>query len=222
MYAAHYTTRRGEASRNLKRRACRGSVYAAHYKKKEQEEQIMSRIGKAPIPVPGGVTVTINGADVKVKGPKGELARTLRSEITIKQEDGKLIIGRVSDDRFVRSLHGLSRTLVANMVKGVTEGFTRNLEIVGVGYRAAVENKKLIMQLGYSHPVEIVPPHGVEITVDKKATTITLTGYDKQVLGDLASDIRGRRPPEVYKGKGIKYQGEHIRRKAGKAAGKKK
>lgn len=182
----------------------------------------MSRIGKAPIPVPNGVTVTINGSDVKVKGPKGELSRTVRPEIKIKQEDGKLVCERSTDDRYVRSLHGLTRTLVANMVKGVTDGFTRNLEIVGVGYRAAVEGKKLIMQLGYSHPVEIVPPNGVDITVDKKATTITLTGIDKQVLGDLASDIRGRRPPEVYKGKGIKYQGEVIRRKAGKAAGKKK
>jgi large subunit ribosomal protein L6 len=182
----------------------------------------MSRIGKAPIPVPSGVTVTINGADVKVKGPKGELSRTLRPEITIKQEDGKLIVARTSDDRFVRSLHGLTRTLVANMVKGVSEGFSRNLEIVGVGYRAAVEGKKLIMQLGYSHPIEIVPPAGIEVAVDKKATTITISGADKQVLGDLAADIRSRRPPEVYKGKGIKYQGEVIRRKAGKAAGKKK
>lgn len=182
----------------------------------------MSRIGKSPIPVPNGVTVTINGSDVKVKGPKGELSRTVRPEIKIKQEDGKLICERSSEDRFVRSLHGLTRTLVANMVKGVTDGFTRNLEIVGVGYRAAVEGRKLIMQLGYSHPVEIIPPAGVDIAVDKKATTITLTGIDKQVLGDLASDIRGRRPPEVYKGKGIKYQGEIIRRKAGKAAGKKK
>jgi len=182
----------------------------------------MSRIGKAPIPLPQGVTVTIDGHDVKVKGPKGELSRIVRSEITVKQEDGKLVIGRQSEDRFVRSLHGLSRTLVANMVTGVSTGFTRVLEIVGVGYRAAVENRKLIMQLGYSHPVEIMPPDGVDITVDKKATTITITGIDKQVLGDLASDIRGRRPPEVYKGKGIRYQGEVVRRKAGKAAGKKK
>ncbi len=182
----------------------------------------MSRIGKAPIPVPSGVTVTINGNDIKVKGPKGELSRKMNPEITVKQEDGKLVCVRSSDERHVRSLHGLNRTLVANMVKGVTEGFTRNLEIVGVGYRAAVEGKKLVMQLGYSHPIEIVPPAGIEISVDKKATTITLTGYDKQALGDLASDIRGRRPPEVYKGKGVKYQGEVIRRKAGKAAGKKK
>lgn len=183
----------------------------------------MSRIGKAPIPVPSGVTVTINGSDIKVKGPKGELKRTLRPEMDIKQEDGKLFIVRKSEDRVVRSLHGLSRTLVANMVKGVTEGFTRNLEIIGVGYRAAVEGKKLIMQLGYSHQVEINPPEGVEVAVDKKATLITLTGIDKQALGDLASYIRDRRPPEVYKGKGVRYQGEFVRRKAGKAAaGKKK
>jgi len=183
----------------------------------------MSRIGKSPIKLPSGVNVTINGSDVKVKGPKGELSRTLRPEISIKQEDGKLVVGRTSDDRFVRSLHGMSRTLVANMVKGVTEGFSRNLEIIGVGYRAAIEGKKLIMQLGYSHPVEIPFPSGVDITVDKKATTITISGYDKQVLGDLAADIRSRRPPEVYKGKGIRYQGEVVRRKAGKAAaGKKK
>jgi large subunit ribosomal protein L6 len=182
----------------------------------------MSRIGKAPIPVPSGVTVTINGEDVKVKGPKGELARRIRPEIKIKQEDGKLVVERSNDSRLVRSLHGLTRTLVANMVKGVTDGFTRNLEIVGVGYRAAVEGRKLVMQLGYSHPVEIEMPQGIDVAVDKKATTITISGYDKQMLGDVASDIRSRRPPEVYKGKGIKYQGEVIRRKAGKAAGKKK
>jgi large subunit ribosomal protein L6 len=188
----------------------------------QERKRTMSRIGKSPIPVPNGVTVTINGDAVKVKGPKGELARSVRPEIKIKQEDGKLICERSSEDRFVRSLHGLTRTLVANMVKGVSDGFTRNLEIVGVGYRAAVEGKKLVLQLGYSHPVEIIMPQGVDVAVDKKATTITLTAYDKQVLGDVASDIRSRRPPEVYKGKGIKYQGEIIRRKAGKAAGKKK
>lgn len=182
----------------------------------------MSRIGKAPIPVPSGVNITINGEDIHVKGPKGELSRKIRPEITLKLEDGKLIVGRINEERFVRSLHGLNRTLVANMVKGVTEGFTRTLEIIGVGYRAAVEGNKLTMQLGYSHPIEIIPPPGVTVAVDKKATTITITGIDKQMLGDLAADIRGRRPPEVYKGKGVKYQGEVIRRKAGKAAGKKK
>jgi len=181
----------------------------------------MSRIGKLPIPVPQSVTVTVSGTNISVKGPKGELKRTIRPEISVKQEDGKLLVIRGSEDRIARSLHGLTRTLVANMVKGVTDGFSRNLEIVGVGYRAAMEGKNLIMQLGYSHPVTIVPPAGIEITVTKN-TLVTITGYDKQVVGDLAAYIRDRRPPEVYKGKGVKYQGEVIRRKAGKAAAKKK
>lgn len=181
----------------------------------------MSRIGKAPIPVPSGVTVELKGTEVSVKGPKGQLKRTLRPEVTIKQEDGKLVVERTSDARDVRSLHGLSRTLVANMVKGVTEGFTQNLEIIGVGYRAVMEGRKLVMQLGYSHSVEIEPPQGLEIVVGK-GNILTVSGIDKQAVGDLAADIRSRRAPEVYKGKGVKYQGEFIRRKAGKAAGKKK
>ena len=181
----------------------------------------MSRIGKAPIPVPSGVSIDVKGSDVAVKGPKGQLKMTLRPEVTIKQEDGKLVITRISEDRLVRSLHGLSRTLVANMVKGVTDGFSRTLEVVGVGYRAQMEGRKLVMQLGYSHPVEIDPPAGLEIAVGK-GNVITVTGIDKQAVGDMAAFIRGKRPPEVYKGKGIKYQGEVIRRKAGKAAGKKK
>lgn len=181
----------------------------------------MSRIGKAPIPVPSGVTVDIKGNDVSVKGPKGQLSRSIRPEVTIKQEDGKLVVERTADSRDVRSLHGLTRTLVANMVKGVTDGFTQNLEIIGVGYRAVMEGRKLVMQLGYSHPVEIEPPQGLEIVVGK-GNILTVSGIDKQAVGDLAADIRSRRGPEVYKGKGVKYQGEFIRRKAGKAAGKKK
>ena len=181
----------------------------------------MSRIGKLPIPVPTGVTVTINGCDVIIKGPKGELKRTLRSEIALKQEDGKLLVVRTSEERMGRALHGLSRTLVANMVKGVTEGFTKNLEIVGVGYRAAMEGKKLVMQLGYSHPVEINPPEGIILAVTQN-TKLSVSGIDKQAVGDIASFIREKRPPEVYKGKGVKYVGEVIRRKAGKAAAKKK
>jgi large subunit ribosomal protein L6 len=185
----------------------------------------MSRIGKLPISVPSGVQVAIkpsdSGAEVSVKGPKGELKRNLRPEIVIKQEDGNLTVTRASEDRFVRSLHGLSRTLVANMVKGVSEGFETKLEIVGVGYRAAMEGKKLIMQLGYSHPVEIDPPTGVEIAVTAN-TKISVKGADKQAVGDLAAFIRSKRLPEVYKGKGVKYEGEYIRRKAGKAAAKKK
>jgi large subunit ribosomal protein L6 len=181
----------------------------------------MSRIGKAPIPVPSGVAVDIKEKEVSVKGPKGQLKQILRPEIGIEQKDGKLHIIRRSEDRMVRSLHGLSRTLVANMIKGVTEGFQRNLEMVGVGYRAQMEGTKLVMQLGYSHPVEIAPPTGTKIEVGK-GNVITVSGIDKQAVGDLAAFIRGKRPPEVYKGKGVKYEGEHIRRKAGKAASKKK
>lgn len=181
----------------------------------------MSRIGKQPIKLPQGVTVTLNstdaGTDVAVKGPKGELKQLIRPEIAVKQEDDQLLVTRSSDDRRERSFHGLSRTLIANMVTGVTEGYTRNLEIVGVGYRAAVEGKKLVMQLGYSHPVEIEPPPGIEFQVEKN-TKLSISGIDKQVVGEVAAYVRSRRPPEPYKGKGVKYEGEYIRRKAGKAA----
>jgi len=181
----------------------------------------MSRIGKAPITVPKGVTVDLKDNVVKVKGPKGELSRTIRSEIAIKMEDDKLVLTKVKDDRLSRALYGLSRTLVANMVKGVSDGFEKTLEMTGVGYRAQMEGKKLIMALGYSHPIEVDPPEGLSIAVGK-GNVITVSGIDKQAVGDLASAIREKRPPEVYKGKGVRYQGEVIRRKAGKAAGKKK
>jgi large subunit ribosomal protein L6 len=181
----------------------------------------MSRIGKLPIKVPSGVNIAVNGHDVAIKGPKGELKRTLRPEISLKHEGDQLSVLRVNDTRPVRSLHGLSRTLVANMVKGVTEGFETRLEIVGVGYRAAMDGKKLVMQIGYSHPVEVVPPAGLEITVTAN-TKLAVKGADKQAVGDLAAFIRSKREPEVYKGKGIKYENEVIRRKAGKAAAKKK
>lgn len=181
----------------------------------------MSRIGKAPIPVPQGVTITVKGSEVNVKGPKGDLSRVLRPEITVKQEGGTLLVQRSSEARNVRSLHGLSRTLVANMVHGVTQGFQRNLDIIGVGYRAAVEGKTLVMQLGYSHQVEIPIPEGLTVTVTKN-TALAVIGADKQQLGDFCAFVRDRRPPEVYKGKGVKYSDEVIRRKAGKAAGKKK
>lgn len=181
----------------------------------------MSRIGKAPIPIPQGVTVTIAGTEVKVKGPKDELKMSHRPELAVTQEEGKLVVSIKQNDRIVAGLHGLTRTLIANMVHGVTQGFQRNLDIVGVGYRAAVEGKKLVMQLGYSHPVEIPIPDGLTVTVTKN-TALTVVGSDKQMLGDFCSFVRSRRPPEVYKGKGVKYQGEIIRRKAGKAAGGKK
>jgi len=181
----------------------------------------MSRIGKAPIPIPQGVTVTINGDEVKVKGPKGELKRVIRPELKVVQEDGKIVLNRSSESRLVRSLHGLSRTLVANMVHGVTTGFTKNLDIIGVGYRATVDGQKLIMALGYSHPVEIPIPLGLTVTVTKNVA-MSVTGADRQMLGDFCAFVRAKRPPEVYKGKGVKYSTEKIRRKAGKAAGKKK
>jgi len=181
----------------------------------------MSRIGKMPIPVPSGVTVKIDGQTVQVKGPKGELQRKLAAGITVLQQDSQILVQRPDDLRSSLCLHGLSRTLVANMVQGVTQGFTTQLEIIGVGYRAAMEGKKLVMQLGYSHPVEVMPPSGVEISVQAN-TKIAVTGIDKQAVGDTAAFIRSRRPPEVYKGKGVKYASEYIRRKAGKAAAKKK
>lgn len=181
----------------------------------------MSRIGKAPIPIPQGVTVNIKDGQVHVKGPKGQLTQTIRPEISVVQADNVLEIKRNNDSRLSRSLHGLSRTLVANMVTGVSKGFERNLEIVGVGYRAAMDGKKLVMQLGYSHPVEIEPGTDLSITVTAN-TKIMVSGIDKQAVGQLSAIIRSKRPPEVYKGKGIKYQGEYIRRKVGKAAGKKK
>jgi large subunit ribosomal protein L6 len=181
----------------------------------------MSRIGKAPIAVPAGVTVDIKEGLVFVKGPKGSLQTAIRPELTVKQADGNLLVTVNNDERSTRGLHGLSRTLIANMVKGVTTGFDRNLEIIGVGYRAVMEGKRLILSLGYSHPVNIDPPEGVTIVVGK-GNIVTVSGADKQAVGDVSALIRSKRPPEVYKGKGVKYQGEFIRRKAGKAAGKKK
>ncbi len=180
----------------------------------------MSRIGKSPIKIPQGVSVDIKGHEVKVKGPKGELTRTFRPEMKISQKDGVLVVERDSDERLSRGLHGLSRTLLFNMVKGVSDGFEKKLEVTGVGYRAVVEGSKLTMQLGYSHPVEIEIPKSMKVEVGK-GNVITITGYDKQELGDFAAFVRDKRPPEVYKGKGVKYQGEVIRKKAGKAAGAK-
>lgn len=180
----------------------------------------MSRIGKAPIKVPSGVTVTISGSDVTVKGPKGELKRTFRPEVTISQEGELVLVKRVAEDRNTRSLHGLSRTLLNNMVVGVSEGFERKLQVVGVGYRAAVEGRKLVMALGYSHPVDIELPQGIDVEVGK-GNIITIRSHDKQLLGDFCSYVRGKRPPEVYKGKGVKYENEVIRKKAGKASAKK-
>ncbi|MEB3286592.1 MAG: 50S ribosomal protein L6 [Vampirovibrionales bacterium] len=183
----------------------------------------MSRIGKAPIAVPSKVEVSIQSAPtgdtVTVKGPLGTLTRTFRPEVRITQDGNTLLVSRRDESREARSLHGLSRTLLHNMVTGVDTGFTRKLEIIGVGYRAAVQGKSLNLQLGYSHPVEIPAPPDVEFKVEAN-TKIEIKGIDKQVVGDVASLIRSKRPPEPYKGKGVKYAGERIRRKAGKAGKK--
>ena len=179
----------------------------------------MSRIGKLPIAIPEGVEVTINGQVVTAKGPLGTEVVNVRPEITVTKEENTLVVTRANDDRKSRSLHGLSRTLVANAVNGVKNGFEKKLEIVGVGYRAAMEGNTLNLALGYSHPVAIVAPEGIKIVVEAN-TKITVSGANKQTVGDVAAEIRSKRPPEVYKGKGIKYAGEYIRRKAGKTGKK--
>ena len=179
----------------------------------------MSRIGKAPIPVPGGVTVSLNGLDVSVKGPKGALSRTLPDGVTVAQDGNTLVVSPSSDSRRSRERHGLCLTLVANMVEGVSQGYTRKLEIVGVGYRAAVQGKKLVVSAGYSHQVEMVPPEGVTFAVEGN-TTVFVSGANKELVGNEAAKVRAIRPPEPYKGKGIKYEGERILRKAGKTGKK--
>ncbi len=177
----------------------------------------MSRIGKQPIPVPSGVEVHIDGSTVTVKGPKGELSRTLSDIITVEMDEGAIVVKRPDDSRTARSLHGLSRTLVANMVIGVSEGYFKNLEIVGVGYRAAMKGSDIELQLGFSHPVLVVAEPGITFEVPAP-TKITVRGIDKQRVGQVAADIRKWRKPEPYKGKGVRYEGEHVRRKLGKAA----
>lgn len=178
----------------------------------------MSRIGKLPIPVPDAVKIHVGDQHVEVEGPKGKLAYDLPERIQVEQEDGTLHVKRNGDERQDRAFHGLAQRLIANMVQGVSEGFTRVLEINGVGYRADSKGNNLHMTLGYSHPIVYQLPEGITATVDKQ-TVITLQGIDRQLIGEVAAQIRGLRPPEPYKGKGIKYAEETIRRKAGKAAG---
>ena len=180
----------------------------------------MSRIGKLPIGIPSGVDVQIEGNVVTVKGPKGSLTREMHPAISIVQENQQILVTRPSDEPLHRSLHGLSRTLIANMVEGVTKGFTKGLELVGVGYRASKQGDKLILTIGKSHPVEMLPYAGLEVEVPVP-TKILVKGMDKETVGAFAAVVRKQRPPEPYKGKGIKYEGEVIRRKVGKTGGKK-
>jgi len=179
----------------------------------------MSRIGKKPIDIPSGVEVKLDGNTITAKGPKGTEAVSFRDEVKVSVKENQIIVEQNSDDRKANALHGLYRTLIANAVTGVSKGFERKLEIVGVGYRAAMEGKNLNMALGYSHPVIIEAPEGITFAVEAN-TKITVSGSNKQAVGDIAAIIRGKRPPEVYKGKGVKYEGEYIRRKAGKAGKK--
>jgi large subunit ribosomal protein L6 len=177
----------------------------------------LSRIGRAPIPIPDGVTVDISGQDVTVTGPKGELRHTVVEPIRIARDEGALVVTRPTDRGPHRALHGLSRSLVANMVEGVSTGFERRLEIVGVGYRAQMRGAALEMAVGYSHPVTIEPPDGIAFEVPAP-TQVVVRGIDKQAVGEIAAQIRAVRPPEPYKGKGVRYAGEAVRRKVGKRA----
>jgi large subunit ribosomal protein L6 len=177
----------------------------------------VSRIGKQPVPVPDGVEISIEPELVSVKGPKGELAERKSREIDVKQEDGQIVVTRPTDRGEHRALHGLTRSLIANMVEGVTNGYEKRLEIQGVGYRANLQGKKLTLALGYSHPVELEAPDGIDFEVPLP-TRVIVRGISKQIVGEVAANIRKQRPPEPYKGKGIRYEGEYVQRKVGKRA----
>jgi large subunit ribosomal protein L6 len=176
----------------------------------------MSRIGRLPITVPAGVDVAIDGRLVTVTGPKGSLSRALHPDMTLSREDATLVVTRPTEQKMHRQLHGLTRTLVNNMVVGVTDGYRKGLEITGVGYRAALNGRKLTLNLGYSHPIEIDPPEGISFEVENP-TRLAVVGIDKELVGQVAAQVRSTRKPEPYKGKGVRYSGEYIRRKAGKA-----
>ena len=177
----------------------------------------MSRIGRLPVVVPNGVQVNVQGSDVHVKGPKGELRRSFSSLMDIALEDGQVVIKRKSDNASERALHGTTRAVIANMIHGVSSGFQVALQVEGVGYRAELQGQDLALFVGYSHPVKMEPPAGISFEVDLKTRTIRVLGYDREVVGQTAAEIRGVRPPEPYHGKGIRYVGEKVRRKAGKA-----
>src|SRR6478736_1234076 len=176
----------------------------------------MSRIGRLPVAAPSSVEVTIDGRRVTVTGPKGSLSRSLHPDMTVSREEGTLVVTRPTEQKTHKQLHGLTRTLVNNMVVGVTDGYRKGLEITGVGYRATLNGKKLTLNLGYSHPIEIDPPDGISFEVENP-TRLSVVGIDKELVGQIAAQVRSTRKPEPYKGKGVRYAGEHIRRKAGKA-----
>jgi large subunit ribosomal protein L6 len=177
----------------------------------------MSRIGKKPVLVPAGVQIKVDGSEVRVKGPKGELARAFDPLLKIELQGSELLVSRPNDERQTRALHGLTRALLSNMVEGVTHGFKKTLAVDGVGYRAEMQGKRLMLYLGFSHPIMVEPPVDIKIEADPKAKTISIEGIDKERVGEIAAEIRALRPPEPYKGKGIRYNNEVVRRKAGKA-----
>ena len=176
----------------------------------------MSRIGRLPLKVPQGVDVKIDGSTVKIKGPKGELTQTFHPDVAVKREDGTIVVSRKDDEKSTRALHGLTRSLLANMVEGVTAGYSRDLEINGTGFRAVIQGKKLTLNLGFSHPIEINPPSGITFAAETPQK-LKISGIDKQAVGEMAAKIRGLRVPDPYKHKGVKYAGEILRKKAGKA-----
>ena len=177
----------------------------------------MSRIGRIPIDIPAGVKANIKDGIVYIEGPQGKLTRSIHSNISVVIQDGQILVKRKGDSPFEKSLHGLYQRLISNMVTGVTKGFQKNLEIVGVGYRAKVEGKVIVLQLGFSHPIKYTPPEGIKISVADN-TKINVSGVDKQLVGEVAAEIRKHYPPEPYKGKGVRYVGEYVRRKVGKSA----
>jgi large subunit ribosomal protein L6 len=177
----------------------------------------VSRIGRLPVKIPAGVQVQIEGTTVKVKGPKGEMVRTFPAFLSFRKEADALQVARASDTRPQRASHGMARALIQNMVTGVSQGFQKELQVEGVGYRAEMKGSDLVLTLGFSHPVTVKPPAGISFAIDEKARTIQIRGYDREQVGQTAADLRKIRPPEPYKGKGLRYLGEHVRRKAGKA-----
>lgn len=177
----------------------------------------MSRIGRMPVPIPKGVQVDIKGSHVTVKGPKGELSRSFHPDMTMSLQDGQIVVTRPTDSRQHRALHGLTRALLANMVTGVTEGYRKDLDVRGVGYRAEMRGDNLVLHVGFSHPVEIAPPSGITFDLESRGKIIIVEGIDKELVGEMAARVRRVRPPEPYKGKGIRYVDEYVRQKAGKA-----